>query len=124
MSSSGTFPTAAGTAPLAGSKNERTQGFSAARYGHKRTRNHPRNGTAYVHTVLDDYSRIAYAEIHPDEKAVTAIDILQRPWQWFATQWVLSDNGSACVSDVWKAACAELGITPKRPRTYGPQTNN
>lgn len=33
----------------------------------------PEIGTAFVHTVLDDPSRVAYAEIHSDETAVTAI---------------------------------------------------
>jgi len=108
-----------------GAKNSRA---SAARSGHTRTSKHPRNGTAYVHTVLDDYSRVAYAEIHHDEKAVTAIAVLQRAVAWFAAQGittkrVLSDNGSAYVSNAWKAACAELGITAKRTRPYRPQTN-
>ena len=43
------------------------------------TRNHrwePRVGTAFVHTVVDDHSRVAYAEICDDEKAATAIAVL------------------------------------------------
>jgi hypothetical protein len=40
-----------------------------------KTRSNHRNpliGTAYVHTVVDDHSRVAYAEIHDDETAATA----------------------------------------------------
>jgi hypothetical protein len=35
-----------------------------------------RTGTAYLHTVIDDHSRVAYVEIGADEKAVTAIGVL------------------------------------------------
>jgi transposase InsO family protein len=85
-------------------------------------------GTAFVHTVLDDHSRVAYAEIHDDETAATAIGVLRRATAWFAArgvtvQRVLSDNGSAYRSHAWRAACAEPGITPKRTRPYRPQTN-
>ena len=85
-------------------------------------------GTAFVHTVVDDHSRMAYAEICSDEKAATAIGVLQRAAAWFAdhgitVQRVLSDNGSAYRSYAWRDACADLGITPKRTRPYRPQTN-
>lgn len=77
---------------------------------------HPRIGTALVRTVIDDYSRTAYAEIHIDEKANTAERgvIVER---------VLSDNGPAYKSHAWRQACADPGITPKRTRPYRPQTN-
>ncbi|CEA07380.1 IS2 transposase TnpB [Arthrobacter saudimassiliensis] len=88
----------------------------------------PKMGTAFVHTVIDDHSRIAYAEIHDDEKSVTAIGVLERAAAWFAdrgvtVERVLSDNGSAYRSHAWRDKCAELGITPKRTRPYRPQTN-
>lgn len=94
-----------------------------------RNANHtPKMGTAFVHTVIDDHSRIAYAEIHDDEKSVTAIAVLERAVAWFAArdvvvERVLSDNGSAYRSHAWRDACAELAITPKRTRPYRPQTN-
>ena len=88
----------------------------------------PRMGTAFVHTVLDDHSRVAYAEIHDDETAATAIGVLRRAVAWFAARGVtiervLSDNGSGYRSHAWRDACLELGITPKRTRPYRPQTN-
>jgi transposase InsO family protein len=88
----------------------------------------PKMGTAFVHTVLDDHSRVAYAEIHDDETAPTAIGVLRRAVAWFAARGVsvervLSDNGSAYRSHAWRDACAELGIRPKRTRPYRPQTN-
>lgn len=88
----------------------------------------PRTGIAFLHTVIDDYSRVAYAEIHSDEKSVTAVGVLERATAWFAEQGVtvervLSDNGSAYRSHAWRDACAQLGIVPKHTRPYRPQTN-
>jgi transposase InsO family protein len=101
----------------------------AATPGKPRNRHYnPKIGTAFVHTVLDDHSRVAYAEIHDDETAATATGVLRRAVAWFAArgvtvQRVLSDNGSAYRAHAWRDACAELGITPKRTRPYRPQTN-
>ena len=88
----------------------------------------PKIGTAFVHTVIDDHSRVAYAEIHDDETAATAIGVLRNAVDWFTARGitverVLSDNGSAYRSHAWRDTCAELGITPKRTRPYRPQTN-
>jgi transposase len=88
----------------------------------------PKLGTAFVHTVIDDHSRVAYAEVHNDETAATAVAVLYRAVAWFADrgiviQKVLSDNGSAYKSHLWRDTCTALGITPKRTRPYRPQTN-
>jgi len=88
----------------------------------------PLLGTAFVHTVLVDHSRVAYAEIHDDETAATAIGVLRRAVAWLTARGitperVLSDNGSAYRSHAWRTACTELGIKPKRTRPYRPQTN-
>ena len=94
----------------------------------KNAHHNTKMGTAFVHTVIDDHSRVAYAETHDDETAATAIAVLRRAVAWFAdrgvtVQRVLSDNGSAYRSFAWRDACTELGITPKRTRPYRPQTN-
>ena len=57
-------------------------------------------GYACVHSVIDDYSRVVYSELHDDEKADTAVGVLQRAVSWFSARGVkvervLSDNGSA-----------------------------
>lgn len=101
---------------------------TARRTGQRGNHYRPRIGTAFVHTVIDDHSRMAYAEICTDEKAITAIGVLQRAVAWFAehgvtVQRVLSDNGSAYKSHAWREACAQLGIAHKRTRPYRPQTN-
>ena len=94
----------------------------------KNAHHNPKMGHAFVHTVIDDHSRVAYAEIHDDETAATAIGVLRRAVAWFAargvrTERVLSDNGSAYKSHAWRDACTDLGITHKRTRPYRPQTN-
>jgi transposase InsO family protein len=88
----------------------------------------PRTGTAFLHTVIDDHSRVAYIEIHADEKAATAISVLQRAVAWFAdhgvtVERVLSDNGACYRSHTWRDTCTQLGIRHKRTRPYRPQTN-
>ena len=101
---------------------------TAHRTGERGKDYRPRIGTAYVHTVIDDHSRVAYAEICADEKAATAIGVLRRATAWFAdrgvvVERVLSDNGSCYRARKWRDACAELGIKHKRTRPYRPQTN-
>jgi transposase InsO family protein len=101
---------------------------TARRTGQRSQLRDPHIGTAFIHTVLDDHSRVAYSEIHADETRETAVSVLRRAAAWFAARGVriervLSDNGSCYRSKLWAAACAELGITPKRTRPYRPQTN-
>ena len=54
----------------------------------------PKVGTAFVHTVIDDHSRVAYAEIHDDEKAATATAVLRRAVAWFAARGVRRRAGA------------------------------
>ncbi|MGY1869168.1 IS481 family transposase [Nocardia gipuzkoensis] len=101
---------------------------TARRTGKRGNQYRPQIGIAFVHTVIDDHSRMAYAEIRADEKAATAIEVLQHAAAWFADhgvtiERVLSDNGSAYRSHAWRDACDELRITHKRTRPYRPQTN-
>ena len=88
----------------------------------------PLTGTCYLHTVIDDHSRVAYVEAHDDETKETATEVLRNAVAWFAErgvtiQRVLTDNGGCYSSHLWRDTCAELGITPKRTRPYRPQTN-
>ncbi|WP_028638878.1 IS481 family transposase [Nocardioides sp. URHA0032] len=98
------------------------------RTGIKARKYHPKVGTCFVHTVIDDYTRLAYAECHDDEKAITAVGVLYRAVAWFAERGVvveriLSDNGAAYKSYLWHDTCAELGIKVKKTRPRRPQTN-
>jgi transposase InsO family protein len=88
----------------------------------------PKVGTCFVHTVVDDYTRLGYAECHDDETAATAVAVLYRAVAWFAergvtVERVLSDNGSAYRSFLWRDTCEELGIKVKKTQVRRPQTN-
>ncbi|QDI73202.1 IS481 family transposase [Streptomyces calvus] len=89
-----------------------------------------RNGTgyAYLHTALDDHTRLAYTEDLPDEKAATCAAFLRRATAWFAQQGVtvervLTDNAWAYTKNTWRQTCHELGISPRWTRPWRPQTN-
>ena len=85
-------------------------------------------GYRYIHTALDDRTRLAYSEILNNEKADTAAAFLARAVLWFrlrrvTVERVLTDNGACYRSRAWKAACDHASITHKRIRPYRPQTN-
>jgi transposase InsO family protein len=85
-------------------------------------------GWEFVHIAVDDYSRLAYAEVLPDERATTAIAFLSRARRFFArhgitVEAVLTDNGSAYASTLHAIACKRLGIRHLRTRPRRPQTN-
>lgn len=70
------------------------------------THRNPRMGHAFAYPVIDDHSRVAYAEIHEDEAAATAVGVLRRAIHWYAglgvtVERMLSDNGSAYRSHAW-----------------------
>jgi transposase InsO family protein len=81
-----------------------------------------------VHVAVDDATRLAYAEVLPDEKASTAIAFLGRAIEFYArhgitVQRVLTDNGSPYRSTVHRIACHALRVKHLRTRPYRPQTN-
>jgi transposase InsO family protein len=85
-------------------------------------------GWECVHVAVDDFSRLAYVEVLPDQKAATAIGFLERALGFFAAhdiqvERVMTDNGSAYVSDPHRLACQRLGIRHIRTRPYRPRTN-
>jgi transposase InsO family protein len=93
---------------------------------HKKTR----IGFDYVHTVIDDHSRLAYAEIQPDEKGSTAAEVLERAAAYFAEngipkiERVISDNAFAYrKSTAFKAAVARLGAEQRFIKPHCPWTN-
>jgi len=107
--------------------------ISGSRASQKRTRRQGRltgvAGWEYVHVMVDDYSRLAYAEVLDDLTASYAIAFLRRAIAWFADRGVyvkavMTDNGACYRANAHQAARAELGIRhlrirPRRPRTNG-----
>ena len=85
-------------------------------------------GYEYVHIAVDDYSRLAYAEVLADEKATTAASFLRRAVAYYRrygirVEAVLSDNGSCYRGLAHAIACRRLKIRHLRTRPYRPQTN-
>jgi transposase InsO family protein len=86
-------------------------------------------GYDYLHSAVDDRSRVAFSQILPDESAATAALFLIEAASFFADhgvaiQRVLTDNAKAYAQSILFAeTAAGLGITLKRTRRYRPQTN-
>jgi transposase InsO family protein len=125
----GNVPDGGGWRYLGKQRGDQNRSATVVRTGAPRSKwRGPLIGTAFVHTVIDDHSRVAYAEIHDDETAATATTVLRNAVAWYAERGVtvtrvLSDNGSAYKSHLWADTCAELAITVKKTRPYRPQTN-
>ncbi len=86
-------------------------------------------GWEFVHTLVDDCSRLAYAEIHDDERADTVTDFTRRALDWFLargilTERLLSDNAWVYVKNKGLAQLlGERAIEHWRTKPYSPQTN-
>ncbi|NYF58551.1 transposase InsO family protein [Micromonospora purpureochromogenes] len=99
-----------------------TPGHTTDRWGGARL------GYAFLHTALDDHSRLAYTEILNDETRQTATAFWQRAQAWFAAHGivvrrVITDNGSCYRSRLWRDTLATAGISMKKTCPYRPQTN-
>jgi transposase InsO family protein len=85
-------------------------------------------GWDHVHVAIDDATRLAYAEVLSDEKAITAVGFLARAIAFFerhgvTVERVLTDNGSPYRSTAHAIACRTLGVRHLRTRPHRPQTN-
>jgi transposase InsO family protein len=96
--------------------------------GNDATHGHSGAGYRYIHTAIDDRTRIAYSEILNNEQAITAAAFWQRATAWFAAigincERVITDNGSCYRSRHWHQACAATKTKVKKTRPRRPQTN-
>jgi transposase InsO family protein/transposase-like protein len=95
------------------------------------TTRHRRNGPGYdyVHTAIDDHSRVAYAEIHDDERGATAAGFLDRAVMFYAAlgvrvERVITDNAFAYRhSAAFADTAARHGIRQRFIRPHCPWTN-
>jgi transposase InsO family protein len=101
-------------------------------YGHRITGDRRRRrrgaGWDFVHVAIDDASRLAYAEVLPNEHGDTSAAFLARAVAWFRrkairVREVMTDNGSGYVSACFALACARLAVQHLRTRPYRPCTN-
>jgi transposase InsO family protein len=85
-------------------------------------------GYSFVHTAVDDHSRLAYSEVLTDERKETAASFWKRANAFFTAhgitvERVLTDNGSCYRSQLFAQTLSAAGIIHKRTRPYRPQTN-
>ncbi|MGH9810435.1 MAG: IS481 family transposase [Terriglobia bacterium] len=85
-------------------------------------------GWEFVHVAIDDFSRIAYAEILPDERGSTCAAFARRACAWFHRQGIaikalLTDNGTGYRSHRFRGMCQGLRLRHHRTRPYTPRTN-
>jgi len=85
-------------------------------------------GWEMLFVAVDDHARIAFTDMHPDEKWPQAVQFLHNAVAYFASlgvkiRRVLTDNGSAFRSRQFALACQQLDIRHKFTRAYRPQTN-
>ena len=85
-------------------------------------------GWECLHVAIDDASRVAYAELLPDESAPSAVLFLEHAVAWLAglgvtVERVMTDNAFCYTQRQYAAALARLGIAHRRTKPYTPRTN-
>jgi transposase InsO family protein len=85
-------------------------------------------GWEFVHVAVDDHSRLAYAEVLPDETATSAIAFLRHAVAFYGrhgitVERVMTDNGSAYRAHKHRLACHQLALKHITTRPYRPRTN-
>jgi transposase InsO family protein len=95
----------------------------------KRTHGSSGAGWEFVHTLQDDCSRLAYSEVHDDERARTVTEFTRRALDWFlelgiVAERLLTDNAWTYVKNKeLRQLLGERGIEHWRTKPYSPQTN-
>src|SRR5205823_5142059 len=91
-------------------------------------RQHP-DGLDIVHAIVDDHSRLAYAEIHPNQKAVTVVGFLERALAFYQSHGIhpkrlMTDNAWIYVkSHALQQLLAHHQIRHLTTKPYRPRTN-
>ena len=123
-----------GLIPPGGGWNVHGRGFSGSEQAARsngaapKRRGSGKTGYAYVHSAVDDNSRLAFSEVHDDETAATTVGFWSGAVAFYddhgiTVSEVISDNGSNDRSGNWARANTDLGITVLRTWSYRPQTN-
>jgi len=87
------------------------------------------NGYDFVHTAIDDHTRLAYSEIHGDEKDHTCAQFLHRALAWFASRGVrvrrvLTDNAKVYrLGTDWGWVCSAWQLKRRFTKPGCPWTN-
>lgn len=105
----------------------RIDGVGHRIHGDRRTRARG-VGWEFVHVAIDDFSRLAYLEVLPDELGTTVAGFLRRALAWYRghgieVRRVMTDNGSGYVSRVLAELFQAEGLRHLRTKPYTPRTN-
>ena len=106
---------------VTGDRSQRSRGWS---------RPETRVGYDFAHAIVDDHSRLAYVELHDDEKAATVTGFVERALTFFAehgitAKRVMTDNAFTYVQNrslrelLARRGIRHLTTEPYRPRTNG-----
>ena len=88
-----------------------------------------RVGCDYAHAIVDDHSRLAYVELHNDEKAATVTAFVERALAFYSehgiiAQRLMTDNGLSYIrSRSLRQLLAQQGIRHLTTQPYRPRTN-
>ena len=85
-------------------------------------------GWDFLHVCVDDATRLAYTEILPSERKEDTTAFLERALAWLGrhgviVERVMTDNGSAYRSGLFRQALQTAGARHVRTRPYTPRTN-
>jgi transposase InsO family protein len=115
-----------GRTPDGGGWRAHGRGSDQAKAVNRRKRTE-RGGYVYLHSAIAGYSRLAYTEALPDEKAITAIAFLHRARAWLAAhgitriERIVTDNGACYRAESFTRAL--LGARHQRIAPYTPRHN-
>ena len=118
-----------GKIPLGGGWRVHGRESAEGRASKRRGPGTGRIGYTYLHSAVDDHTRLAYTEALEDEKGETAAAFWLRSVEFFGAYGIahieraLTDNGSCYRSRTWAAALTVSATTHKRTRPYTPRTN-
>jgi transposase InsO family protein len=85
-------------------------------------------GAEFLHVAIDDYSRIAFTALYPDQTERSSTHFLASAVAWFdrlgiAIRRVLTDNGACYRAHRFRLTCEQLNLKHRRTRPYTPRTN-
>lgn len=103
-------------------------GWRALGRGNDPSRGHSGLGSSCLHVAVDDFSRVAYAELLPDERGGTCSAFMGRCLSFFAglgaaVERVMTDNGSCYRSRDFNALLESEGVRHTYTRPYSPWQN-
>ena len=85
-------------------------------------------GWEFAHIAIDDHSRVARADIFPDQKKESAVASLFATIAYYKSlgvtvERVMTDNGSCYRARAFARTCKQLGVKHIKTKPYTPQTN-